>query len=106
MWPPQSIRRASPSSTPRCSPMCRKGRIADLVVRVRTRGSRPRVMLIHIEVQAVREKGFGPRIARYNAMLRLRYNLPVLSLALVLYRNSAGLGFQRLVETVAGQELT
>jgi hypothetical protein len=81
-------------------------RIVDLVVRVQTRGTRPRVALIHVEVQAEREKGFGLRIARYNAMLRLRYNLPVLSIALVLYSNSAGLGFQRLAENVMGQQLT
>ena len=48
-------------------------READLIAEVRTNTGEPELILIHIEVQAQREKGFAERMFNYYCRLRSQY---------------------------------
>jgi hypothetical protein len=57
-------------------------RVLDLVVQVRTREGEPKLILIHVELQARPEAGFPWRMFDYYGMLRRRYRIPVLPIVL------------------------
>lgn len=72
----------------------------DLIARVQTTIGEPEIILIHIEVQARREREFGARMAEYYMLLRLRYRLPVFPVALYLERGAGGVGTERYRESL------
>jgi len=59
-------------------------READLVAQVETLDGEPELLLIHIEVQADRERYFQERMYQYYALLWLRYRLPIFPIAVYL----------------------
>ncbi len=78
-------------------------RTADLVVQVRTRTGAPRLVLIHVEIQREREAHFPWRMWQYYALLRQREDLPVIPIALVLYRGREGIALEEYTEAVFGR---
>ncbi len=75
-------------------------RTADLVAQVRTHAGDPEVVLIHVEVQRERKTGFPARMEEYHSLLRQRERLPVIPIALVLYREGEGIGWGTYTESV------
>ncbi len=78
-------------------------RTADLVVQVRTRTGAPRLVLIHVEIQRERKARFPWRMWQYYALLRQREDLPVIPIALVLYRGREGIALEEYTEAVFGR---
>ena len=79
-------------------------RIADVVARVQAREGTPTVVLLHTEVQTQREADLGQRMWVYNASQRLRSDLPVISVAIVLSPGTPGLSLERYGERLFGHE--
>jgi len=67
-------------------------RTADVVAEVWTRDGRPRLVIIHIEIQRKRERHFNRRMWEYFAAFHLRENVPVIPIALVFYPAREGIG--------------
>jgi hypothetical protein len=63
----------------------------DLVAQVYTQEGTPELILLHIEVQAQREREFPYRMFEYYALLRLRYKVPVFPVAVYLVAGIDGL---------------
>jgi hypothetical protein len=78
-------------------------RIADLVAQVRTVAGDPELVLVHVEIQRVRQADFSQRMWQYYALLRQREGLPVIPIALVLYPAREGVGVEEYVEAVLGR---
>jgi hypothetical protein len=72
----------------------------DLVARVHTQDGISELILLHIQVQAQREREFPYRMFEYYALLRLRYKVPVFLTVVYLV---AGMG--RLSEMVCKERL-
>lgn len=78
-------------------------RAADLVAQVSALGGLQRLILLHVEVQRQRQARFPLRMWQYYAALRLREDLPVLPIALLLYPAEQGLSLATYEEEVLGQ---
>lgn len=78
-------------------------RAADLVAQAYTLGGLRRLILLHVEVQRRRQAHFPLRMWQYYAALRLREDLPVLPIALLLYPAEQGLSLATYEEEVLGQ---
>jgi len=82
-------------------------RLLDLVAEVATKHSMRRLILVHVEVQREREPDFPERMWWYYHLLRQRYRLPVIPIALVFYPAEEGIALaayedaalERVVET-------
>ncbi|MDQ3813287.1 MAG: hypothetical protein M3347_04980 [Armatimonadota bacterium] len=72
----------------------------DLVARVNTQSGEPELILIHVEVQARRDRDFGARMLEYYMLLQLRYKLPVFPIVLYLERGAGGLGADRYEQSL------
>ena len=70
-------------------------RIADLVARVQTQSGEPELVLLHIEPQRKRERGFAARMFEYWFLLRRRYNADVFPIALYLAPGAGGIVTER-----------
>ena len=78
-------------------------RTADLVAQVRTVEGTPELVLIHVEIQREREARFPWRMWQYYALLRLRENLPVIPIALILYPGREGIALEEYAEELFGR---
>jgi hypothetical protein len=58
-------------------------RYADKLVQIHRKNGQPAIVICHAEVQNEGEKEFGARMYSYNYRLTDRYNLPVVSLAIL-----------------------
>jgi hypothetical protein len=67
-------------------------RSVDLVARVRTTAGDPELLLVHVEVEAAPRSDFPQRMYEYHSLLRLRYRLPVLPIAVFLRPASSSTG--------------
>ena len=77
-------------------------READLLVRVYTRDGAPEIIIIHIEVQARREREVPGRIFEYYGIYRFRHRLPILPIVLYLAPARAALRRRSHTEGVLG----
>lgn len=59
-------------------------RQADLVAQLETVDGDPELLLVHLEVQAERERSFDTRMFEYYALLWFRYRLPILPIVVYL----------------------
>ena len=78
-------------------------RTADLVAGVRTREGQPEAILVHVEIQRVREVRFPWRMCQYYFVLRQRDDIPVIPIAVVLYPGREGIALEEYVEAVFGR---
>jgi hypothetical protein len=65
-------------------------READLVAQVKTLEGEPELLLVHLEVQANRERDFEASMYEYYALLWLRHRLPILPIVVYLAGGSEG----------------
>ncbi len=79
-------------------------RRADLVARLETRYGEPKLILVHVEVQAKPENAFPRRMFEYYALLRLQHQLPVFPIVLYLRRGSHA-RVEEYRESLFGREL-
>jgi len=79
-------------------------READVVARLETKDGEPKVILIHVEVQAEHKGDFPRRMFEYYAVLRLHYGLPVFPVGLYL-RGGPGSPRAEYREDLFGYEL-
>ncbi len=77
----------------------------DLVAEVHTLDGEPELILVHVEVQAQRERDFAYRMFEYYALLRLRYKVPVAPTVLYLVPGAGGLGQARYEEQLFGETI-
>ena len=59
-------------------------RVPDLVARVSTRGGKPRIVLVHVEVESHFRKKTEGRLRRYALHLELEFGLPVITVVVYL----------------------
>ncbi len=55
----------------------------DRLYRVTLKNGRKAVLLIHIEIQAQKDKQFGKRMLKYRCALHLKFQLPIVSVAIL-----------------------
>ncbi|MGV3723752.1 MAG: Rpn family recombination-promoting nuclease/putative transposase [Actinomycetota bacterium] len=77
-------------------------RAVDLVARVRTKLGQPEILLVHVEIEADPRGDFPSRMYDYYAMLRLKFRLPVLPVAVFLRPGFGGIGKGSYTESVLG----
>jgi predicted transposase YdaD len=77
-------------------------RAVDLVARVRTKDGQPELLLVHVDVEADPRGDFPSRMYDYYAMLRLKFRVPVLPVAVFLRPGFGGIGKGRHTETILG----
>ena len=82
-----------------------KKRLPDVLAEVRTRGGKRELILVHVEIEARRRPRFEARMFRYYMALRLRHDLPVFPIALVLRGTRRGLDRPLHREGVLGDEV-
>src|SRR4051812_9419764 len=82
-----------------------RGRRVDVLAEVRTLAGEPETIAVHIEIQARSEAEFADQMWKYYIALRLRLDVPVLPVALMLAPGSGGLTEQRHVEQLFGREI-
>lgn len=63
-------------------------READLVAQAETVDGEPELLLVHLEVQAERERDFSARMYQYYALLWLRYRVPIFPIVVYLAGSS------------------
>jgi hypothetical protein len=80
-------------------------RITDVVAEVATLGGEPKVILVHVEVEAREKQSLPARMFEYYALLRLLKHRLVLPIALVLLPNAGGLEWQGYEEQLFGHQL-
>jgi hypothetical protein len=80
-------------------------RNADLIARVMTLDGKPELILVHLEVQAVRRNVFPFRMCEYYWLLRLRHRLRVFPIALFLAPGAGGLVRETYVESLFDEEV-
>jgi len=76
----------------------------DKLVKVFLKNGEERWILVHIEVQSSRQGEFPMRMWRYNALLRLQHNKPVVSLA-ILTDNNPRWRPEQYLDELAGCEI-
>jgi hypothetical protein len=76
-----------------------------LVAQVYTQDGAPELILLHIAVQAQREREFPYRMFEYYALLRLRYKVPVVPVVVYLVAGTAGLSEMIYEERLIGQAI-
>jgi len=79
-------------------------READVVAQVETVDGEPEILLVHIEVQAERERNFEARMFQYFTLLWLRYRLPVFPIVVYL-RGDGGLSRESYRIELLGREV-
>jgi len=77
----------------------------DVVAQAYTLDGAPELILLHIEVQAQREREFPYRMFEYYALLRLRYKVPVFPIAVYLTAGTGGLREAVYEEMLFGQTI-
>jgi hypothetical protein len=77
----------------------------DLVAQVHTQDGIPELILLHIEVQAQREREFPDRMFEYYTLLRLRYKMPVFPVVVYLVAGTGGLRETSYEERLFGQAI-
>ncbi len=77
-------------------------RTADTVARVQTKTGEPEILLLHIEPQRKRSSAFPFRVFEYWFLLRRRYQIPVLPIALYLAPGAGGIVTERYTESLFG----
>jgi hypothetical protein len=77
----------------------------DLVAQTTTLSGEPELILLHVEVQAQREREFPYRMYEYYALLRLRFKLPVFPIVLYLAPGSGGLTEETYHEALFGRNI-
>ena len=80
-------------------------RQADVVAKLATHDGEPELVLVHVEVQARREKGFRARMFEYYALLRARYGIPVCPIVAYLRGGRTGLASEVYRERLFGEEI-
>ena len=73
---------------------------ADLVAETPTRLGEPRLVLVHTEIEGEFRKTIDRRTCRYSMHLRLKYDLPVVSVVVFLTGGPPGVTRRTVVETV------
>ena len=79
-----------------------KRREVDLLARVPVRGAGKSPVLVHVEIEARVRAGMDVRMWGYHMQIRLRHDLPVVSVVLILRGGPAGLHREMRTERVAG----
>jgi hypothetical protein len=77
----------------------------DIVAQVYTLDGTPELILLHIEVQAQREREFPYRMFEYYTLLRLRYKVPVFPVVVYLTAGTGGLREAVYEETLFGRTI-
>ena len=80
-------------------------READLVAQVKTADGESEILLIHIEVQAQRERDFSRRMYQYYALLWLRYGLPIFPIVVYLSGSAKGVFRETYRVRILGREV-
>ena len=80
-------------------------RRADVVAKLTTHDGLPKLLLVHIEIQANPEKGFPERMCEYYSLLRSRYKIPVFPVVIYLHGGKTGLTSEEYVEHVYDYEI-
>lgn len=69
---------------------------------MRTKDGQPELLLVHVEIEADPRGEFPSRMYDYFAMLRLKFRLPVLPMAVFLRPGFGGIGKGQYTETILG----
>ncbi len=77
----------------------------DLVARVYTLEGDQELILLHIEIQAKREREFSHRMYEYYAMLWLRYKIPIFPVVLYLTPGAGGLTVENYSTRLFGHNI-
>jgi hypothetical protein len=78
----------------------------DLLAKVESRSAGGRQALVHVEVEARYRRKIGRRLSSYSMQIRLRHDLPVVSIALCLRGGPPGVTLRSEVEDELGTELS
>jgi len=79
-------------------------READIVAELHTRDGAPELLLVHVEVQARRERDFAKRMFQYYALLRARYEVSIFPVAVYLRRGRSALSEEEYIVDLFGRE--
>ena len=77
----------------------------DLLAQTYTRDGEPELILVHVEVQARREREFPYRMFEYYALLRLRHRVPVFPVVIYLSPGAGGLMREQYAEAIFGRDV-
>ena len=77
----------------------------DILAEVYTRSGEPEIILVHIEVQAARNRDVPYRMWEYYSLLRLRTKKPVLPIVLYLVRGTGGIVQEKYTESLFGIDI-
>ena len=77
----------------------------DVIARVYTIEGEPELILMHVEVQANREREFSYRMYEYYIMLWLRYKIPIFPVALYLSPGAGGLTEESYTANLFGRDI-
>ena len=80
-------------------------RRADVVAKLTIHDGEPKLLLVHIEIQAKPEKDFPERMCEYYSLLRSRYRIPVFPVAIYLHGGKTGITSEEYVEHVYDYEI-
>ena len=80
-------------------------READIVAELGTHEGRPELVVIHVEVQFRRERGFEARMFEYYSLLSSRYKLPIFPIALYLRGGKKVLGTEEYRVQLFGRDV-
>lgn len=86
------------------SPRRGRPRRVDVVAQVPTLDGAPLLIGIHVEVQRRRRAEFGQRMHEYYVLLRRRYRIPFLPIAMFLTGTRGGVGEEEYVERALDHE--
>ncbi len=76
----------------------------DVVARVSSREGEPRLVLLHVEVEAEFRETIDRRVKRYSMHLELEFDLPVVSAVVFLTGGQAGVELREVRTVIGGRE--
>ena len=79
-------------------------READIVAELHTREGTPELLLVHIEVQARRQRDFAKRMFQYYVLLWARYEMPIFPMAVYVRRGRSALSEEEYSVDLFGRE--
>lgn len=80
-------------------------READIVAELGTHEGRPELVVIHVEVQFRRERGFEARMFEYYSLLWSRHKLPIFPIVIYLHGGKEGLATEEYRMQLFGREV-
>jgi hypothetical protein len=82
-----------------------KRAVCDLVAKTATRSGDPKLVLVHVEVEGKFLRANDQKVLRYYMHLRLKYNIPVISICVNLKGNPVGVEVRQVVDKVGKMEV-